>query len=128
MKAEDLPPQSLADLVPRKAAIAKRQNDRVVSMHAEAAVEPMDPEESSRFDKLRVLRLQLARERQLPPYCICHDSTLKLIARSVPDDLRSLERIKGMGPHKVKMYGEVILKALGHAQMRVVPVEDEMPF
>jgi ATP-dependent DNA helicase RecQ len=65
-----------------------------------------------RFERLRAMRLQLAREKQLPPYCICHDATLKLIAHHAPADIGALERVKGMGPYKVKMYGEAILKAL----------------
>lgn len=58
------------------------------------------------------MRLELARQRELPPYCICHDSTLKSIARIAPTDLTGLEQIKGMGPYKIKMYGESLLKAL----------------
>jgi ATP-dependent DNA helicase RecQ len=54
----------------------------------------------------------MARQRELPPYCICHDSTLKLVARFAPASLTDLERIKGMGPHKVKMYGQQLLDAM----------------
>ena len=126
MKGEELPPQGLADLLPRRSFAPARQTYRVTSMDAEADAAPLDPDAIIRFDRLRALRLQLARERQLPPYCICHDSTLKLIARDAPADLRELERIKGMGPHKVKMYGEVILKSMGNSEPHVV--EDEMPF
>ena len=66
----------------------------------------------ARFQRLRTARAELARERQLPPYCICHDRTLKLIAQVAPGDAEQLERIKGMGPHKVKMYGQRLLEAL----------------
>lgn len=126
MKGEQLPPQSLADLIPRREAPTDRRSYRVEKVVSDPG--PMDGESAARFDKLRTLRLQLSRERQLPPYCICHDSTLKLIARQAPGDLGSLERIKGMGPHKVKMYGDLILRALGNEGRIVVPVEDEMPF
>jgi ATP-dependent DNA helicase RecQ len=127
MKGEQLPPQSLSDLIPRK-IIATRESYRVVSIDAESEMVSMDPDAVGRFDKLRTLRLHLARERQLPPYCICHDSTLKLIARQAPDDLSSLERIKGMGPHKIKMYGEAILRTLGHVLPSTVTPDEEMPF
>jgi ATP-dependent DNA helicase RecQ len=65
-----------------------------------------------RFERLRAARSQLAKQRQLPPYCICHDSTLKLIARYAPDNPARLEQIKGMGPHKVRMYGDALLQAI----------------
>ena len=57
-------------------------------------------------------RLQLARDRQLPPYCICHDSTLKLIAKQAPMSIAGLEVIKGMGPYKIKQYGEAFIAAM----------------
>ena len=71
-----------------------------------------DEEAMERFNRLRAARSELARLRQLPPYVICHDTTLKLIARYAPRDESSLEQIKGMGPHKVKMYGEALLSAV----------------
>ena len=40
----------------------------------------------------------------------------------------SLERIKGMGPHKIRMYGELILQTLGNGEPTVVKAEEEMPF
>jgi ATP-dependent DNA helicase RecQ len=126
MKGEQLPPTSLADLVPRRVE-SSRHNVKVVRMDEEVSA-PFTGEEANRFEKLRNLRMQLAREKQLPPYCICHDSTLKQIARSAPDSLDSLERIKGMGPHKIKLYGEQILRVLSPAERTVVPEEDEMPF
>ena len=66
----------------------------------------------ARFEKLRSARAELARARDLPPYCICHDSTLRLIARFAPKNLQGLEQIKGMGPYKVQLYGERLLEAL----------------
>ena len=72
----------------------------------------LSPEETDRFDRLRAARLRLAREKQLPPYVICHDKTLRLIAHFAPGDLDALEQVKGMGPHKVKLYGQALLGAL----------------
>jgi ATP-dependent DNA helicase RecQ len=106
MKGEQPPPASLVDLVSVRPSRAEKR------AFVEDPEEQIDPETLRRFERLRQARLQLARDRQLPPYCICHDSTLKLIARFAPNDEQSLERIKGMGPHKVKMYGEALLAAL----------------
>jgi ATP-dependent DNA helicase RecQ len=71
-----------------------------------------DENAARRFQRLRAVRLEISREKQLPPYCICHDSTLKLIALHAPADALSLQRIKGMGPQKVKNYGPAFLSAL----------------
>jgi len=58
------------------------------------------------------VRLRLAREQEVPPYVICKDVTLKLIAQHAPADAASLEQVKGMGPYKVKTYGQAFLEAL----------------
>jgi superfamily II DNA helicase RecQ len=117
MKGEQPPPASLVDLVPRRLPASSaspgssaRRSDKLD--YAADVEEQPDPATLERFERLREARLQLARERQLPPYCICHDSTLKLIARFAPSDPQGLERIKGMGPYKVRMYGETLLAAL----------------
>jgi ATP-dependent DNA helicase RecQ len=120
MKGAQPPPVSLIDLAPRHGTRASGKNPRALGTNPRAARgaqpevddEAIDPDAVQRFERLRAARLQLARDRQLPPYCICHDTTLKLIARFPPGDVQGLERIKGMGPYKVKMYGEVFLSAL----------------
>jgi ATP-dependent DNA helicase RecQ len=108
MKGSVVPPASLADLAPRngaaktKAATKFEQEDII-----------LDDAAAARFEKLRAVRLRLAREKQLPSYCICHDRTLKLIARQPPTSESQLERIKGMGPIKVRLYGKAIMEGLG---------------
>ncbi|MFT3785961.1 MAG: HRDC domain-containing protein [Tepidisphaeraceae bacterium] len=60
----------------------------------------------------------------MPPYVICHDRTLKLIAAAVPTTEGELSKVKGMGPMKVKLYGDALIAAVtGDAvpgDMRVV--------
>ena len=75
-------------------------------------IEELDGEAALRFERLRKLRTQLAREKGMPPYVICHDSVLKQIAARAPTDTMALGQIKGMGPAKVTQYGDAILAAL----------------
>jgi superfamily II DNA helicase RecQ len=115
MKGEQLPPAGLADLAPTRAATpAPVERRRVVPVGKEdqELENTLSPQAMARFERLRSVRAHLARERDLPAYCICHDRTLKLIAHLVPNDADSLEQVKGMGPHKVKMYGEALLEAM----------------
>jgi len=119
MKGEQPPPATLIDIVPRRSSREMGTNQRAMGTNPRAArgegildEEITDPAAIARFERLRAVRLQLSRERQLPPYCICHDKTLKLIAKTAPDTAAGLEQIKGMGPYKVKMYGEVLLGAI----------------
>ena len=122
MKGESTPPTSLVDLVgSRQGSRASGNNPRalgtnprafrITSMPDEDGAE-ITPDVTARFERLRAARLAIAKEKQLPSYCICHDSTLKLIARHVPSDLQTLERVKGMGPYKVKQYGQALLNAI----------------
>lgn len=122
MKAEHAPPAMLADLVPaRRASRAIGSSPRPLGAGPRATRETrfvpdedaeLGPDEQQRFVRLKQVRTELAREKQLPPYCICHDKTLAAIARAAPSDLASLEDVKGMGPFKVKMYGEQLLAAV----------------
>ena len=110
MKGLQPPPAALNELlphsVPEPAALARSQKKSDPDDIA------LNPAAAQRFEKLRLVRMGLARTRQLPPYCICHDSTLRLIAAERPADADALERIKGMGPMKVKFYGEALLAAV----------------
>jgi ATP-dependent DNA helicase RecQ len=118
MKGEQNPPATLIDIVPRRTSREAGTNPRAMGTNPRAVrdrepeEEMTDPQVIGRFERLRTARSQLAKQRQLPPYCICHDSTLKLIAKHAPDNAARLEQIKGMGPHKVKMYGDVLLQAV----------------
>ena len=121
MRGTQKPPPTLADLMPRSRGYSSRasgtnpqalgSNPRTVRAMTEV-MEALDGEAALRFERLRVMRSRLAREKGLPAYVICHDSTLKLIAAKAPADMMQLGRIKGMGPAKVSQYGEAILAAL----------------
>jgi ATP-dependent DNA helicase RecQ len=132
MKGEQPPPASLIDLAPGRGSRASGTNPRAMGTNPRALgsnpkairersqPEPEDdyqpdPQAIQRFERLRAIRAQIAREKDLPAYCICHDSTLKLIARFAPDSLQKLEQIKGMGPHKVRAYGQQLLEAIKEA-------------
>lgn len=61
------------------------------------------------FDEMRVLRGKLARERNIPPYTVCSDSTLRNLAIKKPDDIDSLLSIKGIGEKFLTSYGKEFL-------------------
>ena len=44
------------------------------------------------FDRLRAVRLKIARERGVPPYVIFHDTTLRELARLKPSTRRRAQR------------------------------------
>jgi ATP-dependent DNA helicase RecQ len=65
-----------------------------------------------RYDALRELRTQLAREQNVPAYMIFSNATLRDIAEDDPNELDELATISGVGAAKLARYGEAVLEAL----------------
>lgn len=65
------------------------------------------------FEVLRKLRAGLARARNVPPYVVFSDATLRHMARQYPGDEVSLLQVPGVGERKLSDYGQVFLAAIG---------------
>jgi ATP-dependent DNA helicase RecQ len=70
------------------------------------------PVDEPLFTRLRELRAKLARQEQLPAYCVFHDRTLVALARAKPATLDELAQVPGVGPSKLAKYGAAFLDAL----------------
>jgi len=92
----------------RAQARAARKRDRPDS----SPPATLDPD-LSLFDRLRVLRKEIARERGVPPYVVFSDATLLEMASTRPKTSAQMLGISGVGPTKLSHYGERFLKALG---------------
>ena len=64
------------------------------------------------FDRLRTVRLEIARSRGVPPYVIFHDATLREMARLRPQSIDALLQVKGVGVRKADDLGDVFLTAI----------------
>jgi len=64
------------------------------------------------FERLRAVRLDIARSRNVPPYVIFHDATLREMARLRPSSLDELLAVKGVGARKADDLGETFLNAI----------------
>ncbi len=67
------------------------------------------------FEALRVLRRDIARERDVPPYVVFHDSTLRALATLKPASLAQMGEVPGIGRAKLDAYGERFLAAIAAA-------------
>ncbi|OJU16913.1 MULTISPECIES: DNA helicase RecQ [unclassified Sphingomonas] len=75
----------------------------------EAAANPVgDP----LFEALRAKRRDLAREAQVPPYVIFHDSVLREMAAMRPASIAQMAGIAGVGQRKLDAYGEAFLRVI----------------
>jgi ATP-dependent DNA helicase RecQ len=64
------------------------------------------------FERLRALRLEIARSRGVPPYVIFHDTTLREMARLKPQSLSALLGVKGVGARKAEDLGEAFVAVI----------------
>jgi ATP-dependent DNA helicase RecQ len=64
------------------------------------------------FEALRACRRELAVAAGVPPYVICHDSTLREMADQRPQTRAALGRIAGIGARKLEAYGAAFLQVL----------------
>jgi ATP-dependent DNA helicase RecQ len=82
---------------------------------SKAAAAGLSSEEAALFERLRVVRRELASERGVPPYVIFHDSVLCAVARQRPTRLSDLAVIAGIGESKRAQFGEAIVDAVRRA-------------
>ncbi len=61
------------------------------------------------LDRLKVLRLQLAKERGIPPFVIFHDRSLELMAQRRPTTRAEFAQINGVGAAKLREFADIFL-------------------
>lgn len=64
------------------------------------------------FDKLRALRLEIAREEKMPPYIVFSDKTLIDMAAKMPVNKEEMMNVSGVGENKFAKYGERFLSVI----------------
>ncbi|HEX2253480.1 MAG TPA: DNA helicase RecQ [Thermoanaerobaculia bacterium] len=89
---------------PKRAAKSRRES--------KADAESWEGVDRPLFDTLRDLRLEIARERGVPPYVIFHDSMLRDMARVRPTTQAELLTVYGVGEKKAADLGPKFLGAI----------------
>ena len=79
---------------------------------SKAEAESWDGVDRGLFERLRDVRLQIARARGVPPYVIFHDATLRDMARVKPTSTEALLSVRGVGARKAEDLGEEFLDAI----------------
>jgi ATP-dependent DNA helicase RecQ len=80
-----------------------------------APTDGLDDAARARFERLRAVRLELARAQGVPAYVVLGDAGLAALARDMPRDEAGLLRVPGIGKVKVERYGAALLTALADA-------------
>lgn len=98
-----LPPKQRKRPSPEPRRLKGRAEPRLVSLHDE-----QDP----LFESLRGARLAMARNAGVPPYVVASDRTLRDLAATRPTSRDEMYQIYGMGPSRVKRFGERFLSVI----------------
>jgi superfamily II DNA helicase RecQ len=72
----------------------------------------LSPQQKVIFSALKEWRSELAQEKKLPSYTICHNSELLNIVSQEPKSMSDFKKIKGFGDIKIEKYGNDILNIL----------------
>jgi ATP-dependent DNA helicase RecQ len=96
---------------PRSLRAARRKAERRPAAPT-AATAALNAEERALFEALRTLRLEIARERHMPPYVIFHDTTLQHLARRRPGSPEALLEVPGVGERKAESLGARVLEVI----------------
>jgi ATP-dependent DNA helicase RecQ len=93
---------------------ARRKTSRQ-SRVASVAFAELSNRDRELFEALRGWRVEVARDKGVPPYVIFHDKTLAAIATERPVDESELRLISGVGEKKVGRYGEDLARIVREA-------------
>lgn len=91
------------DKQPEKAAKTKKKA---------RSVETLTSSGYKLFERLKKLRLEIAREESMPPYIIFSDKTLIDMAAKKPSSKPEMLDVSGVGENKFAKYGERFLEAI----------------
>ncbi|MFQ3361636.1 MAG: DNA helicase RecQ [Alphaproteobacteria bacterium] len=69
-------------------------------------------EELPLLQRLKELRLELAKKQNVPAFVVFADQTLMHIVETKPQTLDEMKQIIGIGPHKLEKYGKIFLDAM----------------
>ena len=69
-------------------------------------------EQEALFEKLRQLRMEIAKEEKVPPYIVFSDKTLVHMCQVRPENKAQMLKVSGVGEFKYQKYGESFLEVI----------------
>ena len=89
-----------------------REEDATADTTAEDVAAEEPPPDNGLFNRLSVLRKELAATDAVPPYMIFHNKTLQAMVDAMPRDMRAFGAISGVGQAKCDKYGPAFLAVI----------------
>jgi ATP-dependent DNA helicase RecQ len=102
---------------PQKSAVASSEKTAARKARSRASsLEEMMPVDAAILDRLRKVRLDLARENgNVPAYIIFPDETLRAFARLKPASVEAGRKIRGVGEVKARRYLPAFIEAIANS-------------
>jgi ATP-dependent DNA helicase RecQ len=75
------------------------------------------------FERLRLLRKNLADEQEVPPYVIFSNATLNQMAEQQPTDRKEFAKLSGVGAKKLEQYADDFIALILEHHLKYPPAE-----
>ncbi len=102
--------QNISLRIPPARKSKSRKNSKHIS--GKKVDSHLDQTQQALFDILKETRRRIASEESIPPYLVCHDTTLLEICVKKPTSINALLQINGIGEKKAERFGEALLTAI----------------
>ncbi len=98
------------EMVPSKNERQKKQATSLPIFDiSETLVGDQGKESAALFERLRKLRMELAKEQGFPPYIVLSDKTLHALATVRPTTVEAFGNVSGIGEFKQQKYGRIFV-------------------
>lgn len=98
----------LSVIVREELRVTKRNREKATLSYADS----MQTNDQLLFEKLRQLRIKIARQQNIPPFQVFSDRVLRDLAHAQPQTVYSLDTISGVGIYKKEHYGKEFVKVI----------------
>ncbi len=102
-----------------------RQQTKKASKKAKKLIETeLSTKQAAIFDSLKEWRLEKAREKGMPAYCVSDDKSLRNLVIKSPQSLDEMHEVFGFGEKKIDLYGEDLLIILNNSERQNQSVQE----
>lgn len=101
----------LMKMAKEEAAVSEDKGSRKTKKSSSSALDLSKADETL-FEKLRTLRLKIAKEEKVPPYIVFSDKTLIHMSVQKPKSREEMLLVSGVGAFKYEKYGERFLEII----------------
>ena len=111
-------------VISREDYSVKARRSRMMEEQVSAVTVSGQSENMELYERLKVLRKEIADEMNSPAFVVMSDKTLHALATDMPTTLSSFGNTFGIGEHKRDTYGERFIEVI----KQFAPVKEELPF